>query len=173
MIKNSCSNMTAYYVSCNTFSTAQHLKSRVSNCSSISLHICKTTLDLTVFLSPPPGPLLLSIFLPVTRREHIIGQSFVIQSAVHCVGRCHNWQQVLPNWQATPMGVRVTQNAVIWKSQWSFFLEQEATVRSHERGLWNTKSILHVDINLLNVSAKLLSQPPLRPDALYSNTVPH
>ena len=43
------------------------------------------------------------------------------------------------------MAVRVTQNAVIWKSQWSFVLEQEATVRSRERGLWNTKSIL-VDV---------------------------
>ena len=69
------------------------------------------------------------------------------------------------------MAVRVTQNAVIWKSQWSFVLEQEATVRSRERGLWNTKSIL-VDVNLLNVSVQLLSQPPLTPYTLYSNTVP-
>jgi hypothetical protein len=71
------------------------------------------------------------------------------------------------------MGLRVTQNAVMWKSQWSCVLEPEANVRSRERGLCNTKSILHIDVNLLNVSVQLLSQPPLTLYAVYSTTVPH
>jgi hypothetical protein len=54
-----------------------------------------------------------------------------------------------------------------------FCFEQEATVLSHGHGLRNTKSVLHVDVNLLNVSVQQLSQPPITPDALYSNRVPH